>query len=208
MAYWYLRLNGYLLLEDFVIHDETSDQQQTEIDMLGVRFRNRKENYLYPMQDDQDLLQNCTTDIHVVIVEVKRGLCALNGPWRKQEDQNMHRILRAVGCFPEYKVNPAARDLYKKGIYKWNDVTCEIIAIGDRRNEEIVPNSINQLVFSNMLKFIHCRFQNYKNQKRSVGNWQEDGRKLQQMATQQSNKDLFIQDAREYFGLPKLQNSQ
>ena len=42
LAYWYLRLNGFLTIENFILHPRTTGKQKTDIDLVGVRFPHRK----------------------------------------------------------------------------------------------------------------------------------------------------------------------
>ena len=44
LAYWYLRLNGFLTIPNFVVHPDNGSNQKTDIDILGVRFPYRAEN--------------------------------------------------------------------------------------------------------------------------------------------------------------------
>ena len=37
LAYWYLRLNGFLMLENFALHDESRSQQRTDLDLIAIR---------------------------------------------------------------------------------------------------------------------------------------------------------------------------
>jgi hypothetical protein len=97
VAYWYLRLNGFLQIENFVVHPARHGSQRTDAGLLGVRFRHRSE-FLYdqsdPMVDDERLrLSPCFDDI--VITEVKTNQqCTLNGPWTKSERKNAARQSR------------------------------------------------------------------------------------------------------------------
>ena len=43
VAYWYFRLNGYLQIENFVIHPGRRGGQRTDADLLAVRFPHRAE---------------------------------------------------------------------------------------------------------------------------------------------------------------------
>ena len=43
VAYWYLRLNGFLQIENFVVHPERRGGQRTDADLLAVRFPYRAE---------------------------------------------------------------------------------------------------------------------------------------------------------------------
>ena len=92
VAYWYFRLNGFLQFENFVVHPEKRGSQRTDADLVGVRFRHRKEfafDHPHPMPDDERLeLSPRFTD--VVIVEVKTSQpCTLNGPWTNPERKNV-----------------------------------------------------------------------------------------------------------------------
>jgi hypothetical protein len=43
LVYWYLRLNGFLTIENFVVHPDQSREQRTDVDIIGVRFPFRAE---------------------------------------------------------------------------------------------------------------------------------------------------------------------
>ena len=56
VAYWYFRLNGFLQIENFVVHPGGRGGQRTDADQLAVRFPHRAE-FLFdhpdrPMPDD------------------------------------------------------------------------------------------------------------------------------------------------------------
>jgi hypothetical protein len=55
LAYWYLRLNGFLTIPNFVLHPETGGSQRTEVDVIGVRFPHRSELSVASFQDDPGL---------------------------------------------------------------------------------------------------------------------------------------------------------
>jgi hypothetical protein len=83
VAYWYFRLNGFLQIENFIVHPERRGSQRTDADLLGVRFRHRAEfafDHDRPMEDDPRLGLSHRFD-DVVIAEVKTNQpCTLNGP--------------------------------------------------------------------------------------------------------------------------------
>jgi len=37
VAYWYLRLNGFLQIENFIVHPSRRGSQRTDADLLAVR---------------------------------------------------------------------------------------------------------------------------------------------------------------------------
>lgn len=104
VAYWYLRLNGFLQLENFYIHPRGRGGARTDADLLAVRFPYRAERlYDTPdqiMPDDSSGLSLSKDRIDVLIAEVKKSRCALNGPWTNCSGQNVHRVLAAIGCLP------------------------------------------------------------------------------------------------------------
>ena len=51
LAYWYLRLNGFLLWENLVLHPDQGAQQHTDADLVGVKFGHRSELLDVPMVD-------------------------------------------------------------------------------------------------------------------------------------------------------------
>lgn len=55
IAYWYLRLNGFLCLRNFLVHGDRRGDDRTEIDLVGVRFRHRREHLNKPMIDDRGI---------------------------------------------------------------------------------------------------------------------------------------------------------
>jgi hypothetical protein len=60
VAYWYFRLNGFLQVENFVVHPGRRGSQRTDADLLGVRFLHRAEFLLHhpePLRDDEGTLR-------------------------------------------------------------------------------------------------------------------------------------------------------
>lgn len=53
-AYWYLRLNGFLNIRNFIVHPESNGEGVgTDADILGVRFAHRRELQRCPFEDEQ-----------------------------------------------------------------------------------------------------------------------------------------------------------
>lgn len=44
LAYWYFRLNGFMTIENFLVHPETGSNPRTDVDILATRFAHRREN--------------------------------------------------------------------------------------------------------------------------------------------------------------------
>ena len=75
VAYWYFRLNGFLQIENFIVHPERRGSQRTDADLLAVRFPHRAERLFDDpndiMPDDEHRLSLSHELIDVVIAEVK-----------------------------------------------------------------------------------------------------------------------------------------
>ncbi|MBS1720440.1 MAG: hypothetical protein JST35_08345 [Armatimonadetes bacterium] len=199
LAYWYLRLNGFLTIENFVVHDDMTANQRTDADILAVRFGNRSENLTKPMVDDQRVIDS-SHFCNVVIAEIKSTDCALNGPWTNQRDRNVERVLSAVGVVPANLLYDAACAIYKSGRFEMDGVMIRLMAFGDVRSR-ITPE-VEQVTFDEMIGFIWERFREYNLQKKSIGNWAPDGREMRQLCpSPNTSLDDFRTAVRRLFGL-------
>lgn len=200
LVYWYLRLNGYLTIENFVVHPDRGTNQRTDADLLGVRFAYRMENAHNPMIDDAALIQPGSF-VDAVIVEVKRGQCALNGPWTTKAQQNVQRVLRAIGCVPISELEGAAASLYDQGYYASERASIRILAIGD--SESNLTQKVPQILFDHVIDFIYKRFSEYQRQKRNINNWASDGRAIRALFDEHHRDATeFSVKIRERFCLP------
>ncbi len=79
LAYWYFRLNGFFLLDNFVLHsDDLESYQNADVDIIGIRHPHAVEKI--GMRDSHDVceqLEGFVPDIDfktvVVLSEVKSG---------------------------------------------------------------------------------------------------------------------------------------
>jgi hypothetical protein len=141
LAHWYLRLNGFFLVDNFVIHKESDAEAKeakhtSDADLLGVRFPKAEEKIgAKPLQcDDEVLFRLFNRDkILGLIVEVKSG--------ERPEDiklfssrYKMEYALRRIGLLNTEQMESLARNL------KWR-VSDEIL--GDQ------PFQIGKLLIHN-----------------------------------------------------------
>jgi hypothetical protein len=136
---------------------------------------------------------NSDGKIDIIFAEVKHGLCRLNGPWTNPEDENMQRVLYAVGAFDLSRVVVVAQTLYHQGIYQDDIYRVRLFAVGDRKNNAILPNAV-QLVWDEILAFIFDRFTRYHAQKAHHGQWDSTGRQLYALASR--TQEEFIETVR------------
>lgn len=204
LAYWYFRLNGFLTIPNFVVHPDTGRNQRTDVDILGVRFPNRAE--LYPNVMSDDPIVSRTDKPFLIIAEVKRGQCALNGPWTRADQQNVHRVLRSVGAHADVQVDEVAHALYTSGFSDAAQCFTSLVCLGDYRSDDIAtryPN-VPQILWSRVLEFIYSRFRTYSAQKISHGQWDSAGQELWNTSWNARSVDDFRAAVNVVVGPPPL----
>jgi len=177
VAYWFFRINGCLNIVNFLVHNKQRGREGTDVDVLAVRFPYRQELAMSenPMKDHNCFISEDKIDL--IISEVKRGLCDLNGPWTDPERQNMHRVLRAVGAFPKDTIDEISRCLYNEQYYENEIYRVRLFAVGERTNENL-SSPVVQLTWNEILKFIYCRFKKYRSEKSQHKQWNHTGSML------------------------------
>ncbi|MBL0115354.1 MAG: hypothetical protein IPP45_07830 [Sphingomonadales bacterium] len=207
IAYWYFRLNGFMQIENFVVHPKLYGGQRTDADLIGVRFPFRAERFIDDptnvMEDDVDRLRLSSERIDIVITEIKTGRCALNGPWTNEEQQNIHRVLAAIGGFPTHVIESAASALYADAIYDDPDYPrVRLVLLGREADTELAAKyaGITQVTWNDVLSFIWQRFDRYRRQKAQVDQWDGAGRLLKGLARRENEAD-FIAKACKMMGV-------
>lgn len=184
LAFWFLRLNGFLTIPNFVVHPEGPREdgaypQQTDVDVLGVRFPYRAENRQRPMPDYELFTQEQRP--LVVLSEVKTTTCGLNGPWTNPKLQNLQKVLCAGGFRPAAQVEAMADALYRLGIWQDEGLVVRIMCFGARPNAAVRRDfpEVPQLLWrEDVLPFIYRRFDEYRLEKQMHHQWDDDAREL------------------------------
>jgi hypothetical protein len=203
VAYWFFRLNGCLTIVNFVVHPDLGRNQRTEVDILAVRFPYRCELITSgkPMKDHEVFQSSDLIDI--VIAEVKTSYCDINGPWTNKPDENMHRVLYAIGAFKKDGVPRVAESLYNEGYYHDDNFRVRIFAIGSRKNSSLerdLPNVV-QITWDEILGFIYDRFNEYRDPKKDHSQWDWIGKFLYKTSTSLRDKDEFIKFMKNLMGI-------
>mgnify|MGYP001033359018 CR=1 FL=1 len=208
VAYWYFRLNGFLQIENFVVHPERRGGQRTDADLLAVRFPFRAERLFDDpndiMADDTPRLELSGNLVDIVIAEVKTNQpCTLNGPWTRHDRQNIHRVLAAIGCLPRGQIDVAAADIYRAGFHQTDTLRIRLVAVGRDRSDEIAARypEVTQLLWTDVLTFIGDRFHRYRQQKAQVDQWDPEGRKIKRLADEAASIDEFTHNALRRMGV-------
>jgi hypothetical protein len=188
LAYWYFRLNGFLTIENFILHREPDDKHpgmRTDADLVGIRFHHRNEQ---GMADDE-VFQSCKKPL-LVIAEVTCGECKLNGPWTKADRKNVNRLLAGLGLLPPESVDLASKRLYEEGKVDSDGFTLQLVAIGMTFSDRLKRYDVLQVTWEAVLSFIHDRFRRYRDAKKDHGTWRSDGQRLWESS--EKNKAHFV----------------
>jgi hypothetical protein len=193
LAYWYLRLNGFLSIPNFVVHPDMRGPQRTEVDILGVRFPHRAELLNKPMVDDKPFTE-VQDKPYLIVAEVKRSECRLNGPWTEQASENMQRVLRAVGAFRDDEIATVAESLYHNGTFSNKAYHVSLFCFGDRENPDVrrTHPDVPQKLWSDVLRFVFNRFTTYRDQKAHHPQWDRAGTRLSRLAGRVQSVEQFI----------------
>ncbi len=182
LAYWFLRLNGFLTIENFIIHpdaDADHNGARTDADIVGVRF---------PFRDEQGLLDFpffAQLDAPIFLaVEVFAGeTCKINGAWSEPERNNVGRLLAAMGVVPKGELGGATQMMYEQCHYASRTAPhffLQYAATGFERSAALTERfpSLLQLTWKEILVFIHRRFAQHRRQKEDHKQWRSDGLRL------------------------------
>ncbi len=210
LAYWYLRLNGFLTIENFIVHDEQGGAQRTDVDLMGLRLPNRREALRtyggadYWMTDDPRFADKKIP--FAAFVEVATGQCKLNGPWTDRAKANLPRAIRALGPFAtEQEVERASDALYTTGQYTSESLGLGLISIGSRTSLKLsrsLPDA-QQILWREVTDFIFDRFDTFEQVKRGHPQWDLDGHLLWQVFEENRNdKAAFRQSLELRAGRP------
>ncbi len=105
LAYWYLRLNGFLLIQDFVLHENAQGTvQPSDIDMLGIRFPYVREPIGGQADDWDEWLRARVGPGFVdspiaIICEVKTGPCDTAALERAFSKDRLSTALNRIGVW-------------------------------------------------------------------------------------------------------------
>jgi hypothetical protein len=200
LAQWYLRLNGFMTINDFVLHrDHKPWSQRTDAAIFGVRFPFRKE---LDFEDDEPF--RSVGKPHFIIAEITQGECKLNGPWTKPECENMQYVLQALGAFNPKEVDGIGQSLYEKFHFDAPDFRIELIAFGRKASNDLSDPEklLTQLEFHALCKFIFRRFRQFIHIKKNHQHWDYAGRKLWDLTEENwSSEESFVKQALNAFGL-------
>ncbi|MBL8528753.1 MAG: hypothetical protein JNL68_13785 [Burkholderiales bacterium] len=161
LAYWYLRLNGFLLVEDFVLHREP-DARTSDADLLAVRLRHSNEQIDGAPLALHDAIRTLVgagpDEKHVaLVVQVKTGEPASAG--EAFNDNRLRRGLRFIGALPEEALARVVTEL-ELGATSLHDgwVFAKLLIAENLRDD---GNAVG-VPLNDALKFIQSRLQTHR----------------------------------------------
>jgi hypothetical protein len=192
LAYWFLRLNGFLTIENFILHRELGDihkGMRTDADVLGIRFPYRAEQ---SMQDHNFFRAFDDKPIFLISEVVSGSKCKVNGAWSNPRRGNLNRLLLALGFLPPNQTQNCSRRLHARCCDQTDEFWLQYAAFGYQMDEHLAKRfpALLQLTWEEVLHFIHQRFANFRIQKADNQTWRTDGRELWKQS--QTSERKFI----------------
>jgi hypothetical protein len=175
LAYWYLRLNGFLLLQNFVLHplaeSEGNDKKAADSDLLAVRFP-----YVYEetggQSDDWDPRLRTwgfapEEEIIGLIIEVKTSPGANRSKLEKNSfnRSRMTQAVRRMGMFKSQDAESIVSDLQHEALTARRDS----YRIGKLLfSQRVVRGAWLNITLQEAEKFIQKRLTKYSDPKRQA----------------------------------------
>ncbi len=181
LALWYLRLNGYSTVSNFILHPDTPDSERTDADVLAVRFPYSTEVAGRKKMEPDSNLVNQPEKVDFIIAEVKKGMCRLNGPWTDEKRENMHYVIRWLGMAPQLEVPKIAEELYMNKRCEREKWGIRIICFGKQRSKYLDENVL-QLTHEHVIDFMSDRFKKHADIKSSHRQWDSFIKEFYRMA--------------------------
>lgn len=177
-AEWFLRLNGFFTVLNFVIHPVEAEEgtvQRTDADVLGIRFPHRHEVVGGVPLFDHEAFQKASRPIFA-ISEVKTGRCSLNGAWSHPERENILNLMRSFGKLAPIDIKDVAAALYQSGRFESELFEARLLCFG--ASTANLPSGVLQFTWGEVFGFIHDRYRTFWQQKKQNQQWPPVGRFL------------------------------
>lgn len=165
-AYWYLRLNGFFLINNFVIHRTDEIVHSSDIDILGIRLP-----YVFeevggqPNDWDESLLQTLNPNLMTgVICEVKTGEFDEDLLFRKE---HLQYCLDRFGFMPQLSKNTDQINKNKNTVIVYDGQEFQILKLFVS-NKKANRQDFLQLRINHLRTFIKNRIKKYSDNK-----WQD-----------------------------------
>lgn len=190
LAHWYVRLNGFFTVTNFVVHPRRKGSQLTDGDIVGVRFPHRAEFPDGPGADDS-IFRCVGTRPLFLLAEVKRGRCELNPSWRTPPHEPVIALLQDLGPFPECTVREVTSHLLCHGRHEANGIHVMLFFIGTSFDTAL-PAGAPRRTWVDVISFIHERFSEYRRIKADHEQWDILGQRLWRHFKVSRSREEFV----------------
>lgn len=167
LTYWYLRLNGFFPLSNFVLHRrDIEGRPSADTDLLAVRFPHVFEE-IGGQQDDWDNQQFASWGLQLdgplaLIVEVKTG--EAYGPIRAWRPERLRAAIQRLGIFEANLVEDIVEELRaRSSTTRGNWSVAKLLVSNVPRADDLWHN----LTLEDAEDFIRQRIHNYEAEKRA-----------------------------------------
>lgn len=202
-AEWFLRLNGFFTVQNFIVHPRMPEEgtvQRTDADVLGVRFPGRKEIVGGGPLKDHPAFQSASQPLFV-IAEVKAGACRINGPWRHPGQKNIIvNVLRSFGRMSPARFEAVAQALYQSGVFESDNLVASLLCFGAATSEAL-PEGVVQFTWDRVFGFIYDRYRAFWSAKCQNRQWPPTGRFLWRACSECHERDAYVQRMLKTFGV-------
>jgi hypothetical protein len=178
---WYLRLNGYFIIPNYILHPlMPCGSQRTEIDLLGVRFPYQSEvvcnseGKRLPMENDAKLIDNQFVDCLIVSVKGAESEAEVN---RKIKDfQNLKDVIKRFGFVEsEDEIVDVAKELLREKKAVRGQFQIRFLGIAGKYNRY---SKTKQIILKEIVEFILMRFRAYYGHKADTEQWTGIGKEM------------------------------
>ncbi|WP_026485646.1 hypothetical protein [Caldanaerobius polysaccharolyticus] len=168
LTYWYLRFNGFFLLQNFVLHNLEEEEQRgtADSDLLAIRFSGVYEKIGGQNQDwDKEKFFDWGIDIDkwnlAFIIEVKSGRTRKSELEKAFSSKRLESALYRFGIFPKRKVCCMIKKLESEKYAEFHPWIVAKLAV----TEKLVDGLWLNLTLSEIDEFIQKRIQSYSDDK-------------------------------------------
>jgi hypothetical protein len=171
LTYWYLRLNGFFPITNFVLHQGENRKYSGDCDLLAVRFPYVSEEIGGQNLDwDQDLLKDLGSNVDRpvgLIVEVKTGQFTQADLIKSFSEDTLTYAIKRIGLVEEEEVPSLVAELMNRPkLIKDDFILAKLAVLGksprDGNENPFIIKDIHKLD-----KFIRDRIKEYETTKRA-----------------------------------------
>jgi hypothetical protein len=173
LAYWYLRLNGFFPLSNFVLHRHADVRHNADADLLAVRFPHVSEPVGGQQQDwDNDRFDEWQLGhrdrIVCVICEVKTGPCRADDIATSFSHARIRLAIGRFGILPPGEVAEVVEQLSHDAAVRRNDVTFVKVLMARHAIHNLRTTPCCQIELDQVIQFIKNRMERYRPEKCSA----------------------------------------